>query len=323
MGRYRKLVTVTSLFVMVLGLTMVASAQWRNPRGNNDRNGNGRYNANLDSAIKSLRNNARSFENVLDRELDRSRVDGTRREDNLNNLAGNFKNAAEDLDDEFDGYRDMRDSADEARRVVNYGSQLDRGLMNSRLVRNNYQLQNQWNMIERDLRIISQAYRIGYNGQYGRNNGRNNGNNGPYGGNNRNNGRFGNLRSTVVSLRNKSRRFEENIDRYDDNDRRNRRNNGNLESLANNFDQAVKRLEDEYDNNRDYNDSYDEVRRVLSLGEQLDREVSRNGVNRSVRNDWNSIEQDLRTLANAYNLSYNGSSNRNTRLGDIIRNFPF
>ncbi len=322
MGRYRKLVTVTSLFVMVLGLTIVASAQWRNPRGNNDRSGNGRYIANLDSAIKSLKNNSRSFEKTLDRELDRSRIDGTRREDNLNKLAKNFKKAAEDLDDEFDGYRNMRDSRDEARRVVNYGSQLDRTLMNSRLVRNSYQLQNQWNMIERDLRIISQAYNIRYSGQYGRNNGRV-GNNGPYGGNNRNNGRFGNLRPTIVSLRNKSRRFEEKIDRYDDNDRRNRRNNGNLESLTDNFDKAVKRLEDKYDDNRDYNDSYDEVRRVLNLGEQLDREVSRSGVNRNIRNDWNSIEQDLRTLANAYNLSYNGSSNRNTRLGDIIRNFPF
>ena len=93
--------------------------------------------------------------------------------------------------------------------------------------------------------------------------------------------------------------------------------------MSDRFNNAVKDLEDEYDNNRDYNDSYDEVRRVLSLGEQLDREVSRSGVNRSLRNEWNSIEQDLRTLARAYNLSYNGNNNRNTRISDIFRNFPF
>lgn len=320
MSRYTKIISITAMFLMVLGLTVVASAQGRNRRGNNDDYyGNGRYTANLDSAVRNLKNNARNFENVLDRELDNSRYNESDREDNLNDLAERFKRSAQDLDNEYDGYRDMNKSSDEARQVVNYGSQLDRALNRSRLANSSSNLQNSWNSIENDLATIARAYNINYNGQYGRN--------GRYGNNDRNNrnnrddryGRNTNLRSTIVNLRNKSRRFEERVDDYDND----RYRNGNLESLANRFDKAVKDLEDEYDNGRDYNDSDDEVRNVLSLGEQLDREVSRNGVDRNLRNDWNSIEQDLRTLANAYNISYNGNSGRGTKIGDIIRNFPF
>jgi len=84
----------------------------------------------------------------------------------------------------------------------------------------------------------------------------------------------------------------------------------------------VKKLEDEYRNDRDYNDSRNEVQRVLSIGEQIDREISRASVNRSLRNDWNSIERDLRTLADAFNINYSGR-NGSGRLGDILRNFPF
>jgi hypothetical protein len=324
MGRYKNLLSILTLTVMVMGLTVVASAQWRNGRSNSGYYGN----ANLNSTIKNLRDNARRFEDALDRELDRSRYDGTQREDSLNRLAERFKNAAEKLEDEYE-YRDMRDSNDEARRVISIGQQLGNALRRSRANRNST-IRGYWSTIQRDLRIISQAYNTGYNDQYGRND-RNNRNNDRYGRNRgNNNGRYGqnngrytrNLRATIVNLRNKSRRLENQIDRIDNNDRYgNRRSRNNLENLSDRFDDAVKDLEKEYDNRRDYNDSYNEVRRVLSVGEQLDREISRNRVNRNLRSEWNSIERDLQTIARAYNLSYNGSNNRNIR--DIIRNFPF
>lgn len=345
MGRYRKLTTVATLLVMVLGLTIVASAQWRNRRGNDDHYG--RNQAYLNSAIRNLRNNSDRFTKMLDRELDRSRYDGTRREDNLNELARRFEDAAKRLDKEYDGYRDMRRSSDEARRVVSYGSQLDRALTRSRLVRDSYQLQSFWSNIEADLNTIARAYNLGYNGRYGRNNGRWGRNDDRYGRdddrygrrdrrrtNNRDGryGRNGNLRATIVNLRNKSRRFENRLDRIEDDDDDDdyrygrRRSIGNLEDLANRFDRAVKDLEDEYDNRRDYDDSYDEVRRVLSIGEQISREMSRNRVDRNLRREWDSIERDLQTLARAYNLRYdNRGYNRGSRYGieDILRNLPF
>ena len=331
MGRYTKLTTIFTLAVMIMGLSVVASAQWRNRRGTNGSYGNTSNNNNLNSTIRNLRDKTRRFEDVLDRALDRSRYDGSRREDQLNKLAERLKNAAENLDDEYDNSRDYNRSRDEAQRVINYGSQLGRALSSSRANRNS-SLQGQWRSIERDIRTISRAYNINYNGRSTRNNrSRNNRNNDRYNrnrGNNKNRNRRGtsnrngqynrNLRATIVNLRNKSRRFEDRLDREDNN-----RNSKNLEKLSNRFNDAVKDLEGEYDNDRDYNDSYDEVRKVLSRGEQVNREISRARVSRSIRSEWNSIEQDLRTLSRAYNLSYNGRRGGSTRISDIFRNLPF
>lgn len=323
MNSYKNVYAALSIGAMILGLAVFVSAQ---RRGGNYDPYYGQNNVSINYAVKNLRNNARRFQDVLDRELDRSRYDGTRQEDNLNDLAKRFKNAAENLDDEYEGNaRRGSSSADEARRVVQYGSQLDQALSRSRLAYNNFNLQASWSAIERDLSVIARAYNIGYRGAYGRgNNGPWGGNRGPIGGNRGpvvNRGPVNrNLRGTIRNLQNNARRFEDRVDDIDDRDRWGNRSTNNLENLANRFKNAVDRLEDEYDDRSDYNDSYDEVRNVLNIGLQLDREISRVRVNNSIRSDWNRIEADLRVLANAYNIRYSGSG---YGIGDIIRDWPF
>lgn len=332
MGRYKNLLTIFTLAVMVMGLSIVASAQWRNDR--NNRNTGYYGNTNLNSTIKNLKNNSKRFEKVLDRELDRSRYDGTRREDALNGLADRFKDAVRDLDDEYDNSRDYNRSRDEVRQVLSTGQQLGNALQRSRAIRNS-SVQSYWRNIQNDLNIIARSYNVRNNDRYGNdnrnnrgNNRGNNGNNGRWGRNDnrngRNNGNSRNLRATIVNLKNKSSRFEDRVDRERNNSRYGRNNNG-LESAVNRFNDAVKDLEDEYDNNRDYNDSFDEVRRVLSYGEQVDREISQGRVDRNLQSEWNSIEQDLRVLAQSFNIGYNGrnGNSRGYGIGDIIRNFPF
>jgi hypothetical protein len=325
MNRYKNYVSAISIAAMVLGLVAFASAQRRN---RNDNDYYGRADVNLSYSVKNLKNTSRRFEDALDRELDRSRYDGTAREDNLNSLAKRFRKAADDLEDEFDGRNrgNMNRSSDEARRVISYGSQLDVALSRSRLAYNNFSLQQSWSAIERDLLTISRAYNIRYNGAYGRRQARNSPWGYPSGGNRgpvRTNGRYnGNLRATIVNLKDNAKRFENRIDREWDNNRYGNRNyGGNLEKLSDSFASAADRLEDRYDDRRDYNETYDEVRRVLSIGQQLDAEISRSRVNYSLRSDWNRIESDLRILANAYNIRYNGRNGFS--VGDIIRNFPF
>ena len=312
---------------MMLGLSIVASAQYRYPRGNNDNYGN----RDISSTVKSLRDQSRQFERIMDDQLDRSRYDGTRREDHLNGLAKRFKNAAEDLDDEYEGYRKQQQSADEARKVLSTARQLDNALMNSRIGRNNGYLYNAWSAIQQNLYTISQVYNLGYNGNYNRNRGRN-GDNGRYGRNDgrygrnrsgnsgngtygRTNGRYGNIGSTVNSLKYKARLLEDKFD-----DRRNNRSGTNLENLSDRFKDAVDDLSDEY-NSRD--GGYNEAQRVLSIGEQMDREIARSRTRRDIRSDWSSIEQDLKTIARAYNLRYNGSNGGIGGLGDIFRKWPF
>lgn len=164
MNRYKSLVAVFVFALLVLSLPVIASAQWRdNRRNDDDYYGNSRSNRNLNSTIKNLKNRSRQFERRIDRELDRSRINGTRREDRINDIAKDFARAADRLDREYNKRRDYRDSQDEARRVLQLGSQLERSLGRGRL---SYNIQNDWNRIRQDLRVLSNAFGGYYNDDY-------------------------------------------------------------------------------------------------------------------------------------------------------------
>ena len=165
MNRFKNLFAVFAFSLLVLALPTIASAQWRDRDDNDSYNRNGRYNRNLESTIKNLKNRSREFTRRLDRDLDRGRYDDSRREDRLNNLAEDFRRAAERLDDEYDGRRDYNDSYNEAQRVLQIGRQLDNALSRSRM---NYNVRNDWNRIQRDLDVLANAY--GYDNRNNRNN---------------------------------------------------------------------------------------------------------------------------------------------------------
>lgn len=182
MNRFKKYLTVFAFSLLILGLPTLASAQWRDrdrdrddddyyrTQRDRDYRNNRNYNrGNLRSAIERLKNQSRNFERQLDRELDRSRYDNRRREDRLNDMARDFRNAADRLEDEFDGGRNLNDSYDEARQVISLGRQLENAVSRARL---SYNLQNDWNRIRQDLNTISNAY--GYNNNRRNGNWRNN-----------------------------------------------------------------------------------------------------------------------------------------------------
>lgn len=65
MNRFRNLIGIIAFSLMILALPSIASAQRRNNRNNDDYNRNGRYNQNLNSTIKNLKNRAKNFEKEL------------------------------------------------------------------------------------------------------------------------------------------------------------------------------------------------------------------------------------------------------------------
>ncbi|HSK74743.1 MAG TPA: hypothetical protein VK892_23800 [Pyrinomonadaceae bacterium] len=171
MNRFKKFTALFAFALMILGLPVIASAQWRDNRRNDDdyyRNSSVNTRA-LKSTIKNLNNRSKQFEKRVDRELDRSRYNNRRGEDRLNDMANRFADAARDLDRRFDSKRDLRDSASEARRVLELGSQLDRALSRANF---SYNIQNEWNRIRQDLSQIANAYR--YNDHNRRGNDRRN-----------------------------------------------------------------------------------------------------------------------------------------------------
>ncbi|MEQ1922869.1 MAG: hypothetical protein ABL952_10210 [Pyrinomonadaceae bacterium] len=174
---------------------------------------------------------------------------------------------------------------------------------------------------------------------------------GGYGNGGYNNGQYGNngyynIRSTVRNLKDRSKDLKKEIERLDD-----RRNNGgwnnggygnnnggwnnggygnggygnggynnnvdfrSLKNLADQFRKAADKLEDKYDDGRDQYKSANEARRVLDLGNQLEREIRRARLQQYLQN-WNQINNDLRVIANAYNGRNNGGWNNGNGNGN-------
>ena len=169
MKRINYIFAIFAFALMAPVLPSVASAQWGgNNRRDDDYYGNGRYNRNINATVKNLRNRSREFVRRLDRELDRSRYDDRRREDQLNDLARQFASAADNLEDSYDNGRNNNRSQSDAQRVLSLGNQLDRAISRARL---SYNVENDWSRIRQDLSILANAY--GYDNRNNRRNGRN------------------------------------------------------------------------------------------------------------------------------------------------------
>lgn len=184
MNRVKRIIGLMAFSLMILSLPAIASAQWGGNGGygnggygnggyGNGGYGNGQYGnyGDMRSMIKNLKNKTNRFEKQVDRDLDRSRYDGTNREDQFMDLVERFDDAVDDL-----STGNNRQNASEVQRVLQIGSQIDRQMSRLRLSGQSVQL---WNAIEYDLNNLSNAY--GYNNgrrNRGWGNGRGNGNTG-------------------------------------------------------------------------------------------------------------------------------------------------
>ena len=157
-----------SLFVLgivAFCFPVVANAQWgRQDRYPDDRYG--RYDGRaLRDSVHRLDRLAKDFERDMDRALDRSRVNGTRREDQINEQVHEFRKAVGKLKSRVGNGRDLNRSANEARRVLEQCQMVDRvarpRCFDGRMV-------SHWSQIHQELRLIGDVYGFRYNGRSGR-----------------------------------------------------------------------------------------------------------------------------------------------------------
>lgn len=178
MKSFKNWAVLTAFSLLVLGIPATASAQWGggqyDPYGrNNDPyyGRNGGY-GNVNGVVRSLKQKTREFQRQVDRDLDRSRMNGSRREDQINSIVDRFKDAVNDLDNNYyNNNRGYGRNDNEMRRVFDYAAQVERSIGRSTL---SPQSRSLWSSIRNDLQAISGGYN---------NNGRRNGG----WGNNRNN----------------------------------------------------------------------------------------------------------------------------------------
>jgi len=169
--------------LLALCLPVVAAAQWGGyPDNRYPNNRNGGYGGSddryLKDSVQRLDRLTKDFENDMDRALDHSRVDGTRREDEINSSVHDFRRAVGNLKSRVGNGRDLNRSVNEADRVLQMAEQIDR--VGAR--RLDQRTASEWSQIQNELRNISDIYGLSYRGRNSNddyNRGRN--------GNNRNN----------------------------------------------------------------------------------------------------------------------------------------
>ncbi len=141
------------------------------------------------------------------------------------------------------------------------------------------------------------------------------------------------LRDTIRELDRLSSDFTRDLDRRLDRSRVDgTRSEDHINADAKEFRRAVQRLKDRFDNGRNLNRSENEARTVLETAGHVQRE-SRSFLNDGrLSSEWSAIRQNLRTLADGYDLNWSdfddGYSRRDNpdsrgRNDDYRRNDPY
>jgi hypothetical protein len=173
-NRRTTILTIVSAILVAFCLPGIASAQWggrdrdrdyRRDRRDDDyrNNRNGNYDTRyLRDAAERVKDNARNLERDVDRLLDNSRANGTRREDRINNEVKEFRQAADRFRSRVGNNGNNRNQGyQEAQYLMQAANNTERMLSRLRVDSRTY---SDWRQIKQDLRTISNAYGLNYYG---------------------------------------------------------------------------------------------------------------------------------------------------------------
>jgi hypothetical protein len=155
-----KQVVLTTLLFAFSGNVMSAQAQFRPSQ--DDRFDRGDFRDGFQNYLNNLQSETRRLQKSIDGDMDRNRsLDGTRREDRINQQMSDFKNEVDRLRDRFDDRKPIRDNINA---VIRYRPLLDSFMQRSFV---SSQSRQYWNDLRPDLerleRITRGDNRFNYN----------------------------------------------------------------------------------------------------------------------------------------------------------------
>jgi hypothetical protein len=164
-SRKTKLLTFAAAAIFSLLAPSAANAQWGGRDRDRDDDYYGRRNGRLsDHERRQLRDLARriddrsaSLQRNVDRALDNSRYDDTRREDRINSQVADFRRSAARFRDRAGDSNELNRSVGEARQLINDATRIERIISRARL---DSRAHSDWSQIRSDLRAIANIYNI-------------------------------------------------------------------------------------------------------------------------------------------------------------------
>jgi hypothetical protein len=245
-------------------------------------------NAQIRGLLTRLETKTDAFRMAVERNLDRSMIDNTNREDRIMDLINDFEMATDRLRGRFDSRLAIGNETNE---VLSAGQRVDAFMRRNALNRN---VENQWVSIRTDLDLLARYYSVSWNWDR------------PVGGPVYTvpyTATEAQVRNLLARIENKTDLYKRQMDRGLD---RTFWNNTRAEdSIANyvaNFETATDRLRDRFSSNQSVTADANEV---LSRAIFIDRFMRDNRVSRAAQNRWNTLRNDLNTLASYYRVSWN------------------
>jgi hypothetical protein len=245
--------------------------------------------------LRRIENQANNLRRSLDDALDRSRLNGTNREDDINAFIKNFDEQTKRLHDRFD---DNKSVAADVEAVLNRAADIDQFMRRQRL---SERAQNDWSALRASLDELATAYNVAWRWEgvavlsgntviTGTPVGL------PY--------RLSDqeVERILHSVEQQSGKFRSSLDsaldrsRLDDTNRED-----DINSFIKQFDQEVRRLHDRFDEKKSV---AADVQTVLERAAQIDAFMRRRGLTGSAQDEWQALRASLDQLAAAYSVTW-------------------
>lgn len=249
----------------------------------------------VERILNRIENQANNFRRSLDAALDRSRLDDTNREDDINAFIKNFNEQTKRLEDRFD---DRKSVAADVEAVLNSAASIDQFMRRQRL---SERAQNDWSTLRGSLDDLAQAYSVTWRWEgvaivgpttvvtatpVGL----------PYRLTDRE------IEQILHRIEEQSGKFRSSLDsaldrsRLDDTNRED-----NINAFVSEFDQEVKRLHDRFDDRKSV---AADVQAVLDRAARIDNFMRRRGLTGRAQNEWSALRANLDQLAEAYSVAW-------------------
>jgi len=249
----------------------------------------------VERILHRIENQANKFRHSLDAALDRSRLNGTNREDDINAFIKKFDEQTKRLHDRFDDHKSV---AADVEAVLNSAASIDQFMRRQHL---NERAQNDWSTLRGNLDELAEAYNVTWRWEgvavigpttvvtatpVGL----------PY--------RLSDkeIERMLHSIEQQSGKFRSSLDSALDKSSLNSTDReDDINAFIKEFDQEVRRLHDRFD---DHKSVAVDVQAVLDRAARIDSFMRRRGLTARAQNDWSALRANLDQLAEAYSVSW-------------------
>jgi hypothetical protein len=111
----------------------------------------------VERIIKRVEDRSDAFQKMLDKNLDRSYLDGSRKEDNINEQVKQLERQLDNLRSDFDRRDSWRETHNEVRAVLNQADEVGRIMKNNHF---NLKVERSWVALRTDLNTLAGVYNL-------------------------------------------------------------------------------------------------------------------------------------------------------------------